>query len=311
MELVNAIIDTTDIPDVEKIKSPVEKQNFLNKQEAELEEAAQDAFHKALGKGILEAKYQLSQIPDDERKDILEGNTNRNITSATRNRMERFINRGDSSSRKLQKQSTRGKAIVKETLTSKMRKVQSKIANDVRKDKMEFKKKKMDWKDPAMKSIAKTKVDAMSNVTYTSIDYPDKKTKEDLKQRNVIPLRGETPGNIDLKSGSASMQIADAFLKGPIGQEMASTENDYSLDLSHGGSGDYRESKGRTEHGEIEAMLESTFLLPVSSTTKEATERAMSVGVKLEHNKHQVPENWELKSGGYVAEFGQGSKWNK
>ena len=88
-------------------------------------------------------------------------------------------------------------------------------------------------------------------------------------------------------------------------------DNDYSLDLSHGGSGDYRESKGRTEQGEIEAMLESTFLLPVSSTTKEATERAMSVGVKLEHNKHQVPENWELKSGGYVAEFGQGSKWNK
>ena len=105
--------------------------------------------------------------------------------------------------------------------------------------------------------VAKQKADAMGN-QYTQLDYTP--TVRVPAQRNKIPLRGSGssgstsasgnkynqgnatdrdraqggPDAYDLASGSAAMVIADAFLNGPVGSQLAmqADQSPYDLQVS-------------------------------------------------------------------------------
>jgi len=100
-----------------------------------------------------------------------------------------------------------GGARVRETYTSQLRKVQSRIGDSVKRDKLKYMAAHQASDREALKTIAKERVE-------TIMSFPPAGARGRDQQRNSR----KGPSRLsDLSSGAAALEIASSFLKGPVG----------------------------------------------------------------------------------------------
>ncbi len=280
--------------------------NLGDDQAADL--AAEDAVYKALGRGIVEARDRLSKLSPEQRKALGAGryaskvlsNTSAGVTGATRKRWDHTLTTHIASPVKASK-----------VVSSKLRNIPSKIGNQVASDRSNFRYNQRQYSDAAYKTIAHSKLDAVLSGK--------------AKRESVLK-----PEDVDLTSGSMAMHIAEAFLHGPVGQSLAAMEQEHDFSLQHQEFLNRSLSKAEDMQravDEADFLLsagDSTLRVPATLSAAELRFNAATEAAKQQREEniarraHQqvetqpdLPSGWELKNGGFVAEFGSLNKPNR
>jgi hypothetical protein len=191
-----------------------------------------------------------------------------------------------------------------------MKNVPSKIGKQVRTDRSNFKYNQGQNTDAALKSVAHTKVEILIN---------------GRGKRGAVT----SPEDIDLTSGSSAMHIADAFLRGPVGQSLADLEReseaDFSLQhqefLNRSLSGERRDMQSAIDEVDFLLSAGDFKLNPQARDARSMNEHRFNAASEAarqqrEENerlrrlrgadadaKAELPSGWESKNGGFVAEF--------
>jgi hypothetical protein len=266
--------------------------------------AAEDAVYRALGRGIVEARNRLSKMSPEQKhaagagryaNRVKAAGTGAGVTGATRKRWDSTLSSA--------LEPARNTASSKTTAASRIRSVPSKIGSQVRKDRASFKYNQRETDGSALRSVAKDKVEVL------------------VSGKGRRQGSASTPENVDLTSGSSAMHIAQAFLSGPVGQQLGEMEGSYALQHQ-----ELIEKSGKADISEVEAEVQ--FLLSAPDVVRDyatLSEHELRVAAATEAAKQQqllnyaerarrqgeeqndevdLPSEWVAHKGGYVADFG-------
>ena len=270
--------------------------------EGGVDQAAEDAVYRALGRGIVEARNRLQLMSPAEKRAagagkfdsrVRSAGSRAGITGATTKRWDASL-----SSAVLPPH----KAASRSATASSMRTVQSKISSQVRRDRMQFRRHQGATKDAALKTVARDKVDVLVNG----------------RGRRQTGASVTGPDGIDLTSGSTAMHIAHAFLQGPVGQQLGELEGGASYALAQ------QPAVGDSDSDD--AAAEARFLLsaPLGGLRGAATlsDTELRVAAASEAARQQLidaraaavrrgaeeprelPDEWVASNGGFAADFG-------